>query len=527
MIAQHKSKHGVRAAAADIVVGKDVLELLSSAMYLDPMSIYREYIQNSADAIDEAKAAGILPKKSRGRVTLDVDASKRRVKLTDNGVGVANDIARRRLLSIGASYKRAGKFRGFRGVGRLAGLGYCRELVFRSKAAGDKAIVEFVWDCRELRSRLRDPDFDGDLSQLINSIVTINEVPSKEVGDHFFEVELRDIVRHRNDALLDVGAIQRYLAQVAPVPFNPEFQFASAIEERLAPHVEIGQLDILVNGSGPLYRPISNSFEISDKAKDTFSEIEFLELAAADGKCAAIGWILHHSYLGAIPNRTMVKGLRARCGDIQVGEWSLFEEQFPETRFNAWTVGEIHVIDRRIVPNGRRDHFEQNIHFNNIQHQITPIARDIGRRCRSASIQRNRIRGFERHEAIAKQNIKIVSSGLLETHQASTLLQAAEAAIRVMERIIPQLADGEAQYKKRVQRLKDKLPESAPARAQVDLSDIPTASRRPYKDAVAVVYECCRDPREAAEIVKKIHARLSAKPSRQANKPSAKRNARK
>ena len=36
----------------NVIVGKDILELLSSSMYLDPITIYREYVQNSADAID-------------------------------------------------------------------------------------------------------------------------------------------------------------------------------------------------------------------------------------------------------------------------------------------------------------------------------------------------------------------------------------------------------------------------------------------------------------------------------------------
>ena len=42
----------------EIVVGKDVLELVSSAMYVDPMTVYREYIQNAADAVDAARATG-------------------------------------------------------------------------------------------------------------------------------------------------------------------------------------------------------------------------------------------------------------------------------------------------------------------------------------------------------------------------------------------------------------------------------------------------------------------------------------
>jgi len=42
-----------------VIVGKDLLELLSSAMYVDPLTIYREFIQNATDAIDEAEEEGM------------------------------------------------------------------------------------------------------------------------------------------------------------------------------------------------------------------------------------------------------------------------------------------------------------------------------------------------------------------------------------------------------------------------------------------------------------------------------------
>src|SRR5262249_2116194 len=103
----------------DIVVGKDILELLSSAMYVDPLAIYREYVQNAADSIDMARATGLLGKKADGRLDIFFDASTRTVRLRDNGIGVAAYAAPSRLLSIGASPKRGSRSRGFRGVGRL------------------------------------------------------------------------------------------------------------------------------------------------------------------------------------------------------------------------------------------------------------------------------------------------------------------------------------------------------------------------------------------------------------------------
>ncbi len=47
-----------------VIVGKDLLELLSSAMYVDPLTIYREFIQNAADAIDEAADEGLYSGKT-------------------------------------------------------------------------------------------------------------------------------------------------------------------------------------------------------------------------------------------------------------------------------------------------------------------------------------------------------------------------------------------------------------------------------------------------------------------------------
>ena len=43
---------------------------------------------------------------------------------------------------------------------------------------------------------------------------------------------------------------------------------------------------------------------------------------------------------------------------------------YASARFNAWIIGEVHVLNRKIVPNGRRDHFEQTTAFENLQSNI-------------------------------------------------------------------------------------------------------------------------------------------------------------
>src|SRR3546814_12852447 len=113
-------------------------------MYSDPVTIYSEYEQNPADAIEARRLDG---PRGRGRVEIRIDHDARSVRITDDGTGIPVSEAPRRLLAIGGSRKRGTDARGFRGIGRLAGLAYCRQLLFRTRAAGDTEVVELSWDC--------------------------------------------------------------------------------------------------------------------------------------------------------------------------------------------------------------------------------------------------------------------------------------------------------------------------------------------------------------------------------------------
>ncbi len=391
------------------VIGKDVLELLSSSMYASALPIYREYVQNAADAIDEARSQGILGPKDAGHVDITFDHENRVVRVRDNGIGLQRNAFVDRLISFGASRKKGSRARGFRGVGRLAGLGYCQTLVFRSKTAGEADVNELRWDCRKLKAHLRNERMTEELGNLVNDVVTRRTVGARSFPDHFFEVELSGIIRHGNDSLVDETVIADYLSQVAPVPFAPEFRFGREIEETLDSRVNLGNIQIRMNGNAePIYRPYRNQFEVRRSVRDSLSELQFVRIPGSDGDLAAIAWVVHHSYLGAIPSRLNIQGLRLRSGNMQIGEPHLLDELFPEPRFNAWVVGEVHVIDQRILPNGRRDHFEQNVHFHNVLNQLAPVARDLARRCRTSSIKRNCMRQFEQGMASVRNRASLL-----------------------------------------------------------------------------------------------------------------------
>lgn len=282
---------------APLVIGKDILELLSSSMYVESMSIYREYVQNAADSIDDARVCGLISNGSEGRVDFSIDAETRTVKIRDNGSGLPESEFVQRLTSFGASPKRGRHARGFRGVGRLAGLGYCQELIFRSRTTIDHCLNELRWDCKKLKTLLRNGNAGESLSDMVKQTVTVRRMAAAGWPQHFFEVELRGIVRHRNDQLLDPVAIHAYLSQVAPVPFSPEFQYARDITAKLRPLVKLGDLQIRISGIDDLvYRPHRNCVDLGPDASDVFKDLQFFSIPAVDGGVAAVGWVLHHGY---------------------------------------------------------------------------------------------------------------------------------------------------------------------------------------------------------------------------------------
>ncbi len=393
----------------DIVIGQDVLELISSAMYVDPMTIYREYIQNAADAIDDARRQGLLGASDAGRVDIAIDPLTRSVRIRDNGGGVAWPDFVRKLTALGASTKRGTPARGFRGVGRLAGLAYAQELIFRSRVAGETHVSELRWDCRGLRVALRAVGADNGAAALIRSIIMIDRIEATGYPKRFFEVELKRVVRLRSDRLMSPGAVSDYLSQVAPVPFAPDFKLGKTITAALRSRMEISELDIRIEGlDAPVYRPHRDQF-VDNKHLIKFESVDVIEVPGLNSEVAAIAWILHHDYEGAVPTDALVKGLRLRSGNVQVGDHALLEELYPEPRFNIWSVGEVHVVDPQITPNGRRDHFEQNAHFHNLLNHLAPTTRDIARRCRTSSSRRKWQRELELSRDSVLETIDVIA----------------------------------------------------------------------------------------------------------------------
>ncbi len=406
-------------------VGKFILDTLSIGMYSNPLMLLREYVQNSVDAIDEyAERYGY--NKEEAHIELSINGRSKSVVITDNGFGIPVKQAWSSLHDLGRSIKRLSHNRGFRGIGRLGGLGYCSVLKFITKAKDERVYTVSEWDCEKLRILLsHDSQIDMDVTELIDEVVNFSQYPYLEsVADHFFIVELHNVVSSR-DILMNVPAIKSYLAQVAAVPFDKKkFRLANKVEGYLMVHVPNYKTYTIIINKEVIYKPYSNEVPIGKGVSDRISDIRLLKFQNGN-HALAHGWLANLSLLGSINPTSNIDGIRLRMGNILVGDNYSLCELFRERRFNNYLVGEIHVISNNIIPNSRRDGFEDNDTKDALYNAIIKeIGIPFSKAIRDASRNRNVTKQQAELRILIKQANKIIQNGHLSNYQKNRVIAA-------------------------------------------------------------------------------------------------------
>lgn len=71
----------------EISIGKFTLESLTTGMYNEPESCFREYIQNAVDAIDMAVEEKLLTIEE-SRIEIIIDDERKVISIKDNGISI-------------------------------------------------------------------------------------------------------------------------------------------------------------------------------------------------------------------------------------------------------------------------------------------------------------------------------------------------------------------------------------------------------------------------------------------------------
>lgn len=358
------------------IIGKDVIETLTLGMYENSHFIFREYIQNSADQIDMAVEMGILNNRGEGQIDIQIDYETRRILIEDNATGIRADKVADILGNIAISTKDRTKQRGFRGIGRLGGLGYCKVLKFITSAPGEAIRSTLTWDAMKLKEIINDRSVPMEAAELIQRITTIDTEP-ENIESHYFKVILCDV---SNSDLLNLEDVTQYLKMVAPIPFPSGFIYKPLIKKALEDRSEgLDEFRIYVN-TAQLFKAYSTILYSSTRGgKRSIDEIyglEFREITV-DGELIALLWFGISKFERRLhPKANPAYGLRLRKGNIQIGDGSTMVKYFKEQRGNLYFVGEVHAVHPELIPNARRDFFLENYYCDELEKGLENICRE-------------------------------------------------------------------------------------------------------------------------------------------------------
>lgn len=361
--------------------GKNIIGTLTEGMYENSRFIYREYIQNAADQIDIATSQGLLGE-GEGVIDIRIDPNKRDIIIKDNATGIQKEKVYETLGNVAASTKDRKIQKGFRGIGRLGGLGYCKRLIFETSYFGEECKTIMSWDAAKLKSHLNDRAITLDAISVIDDVTEISTEPCTK-DEHYFSVKLEHI-NETNELLLNIEDIKEYLSMIAPVPFNlGEFYLARKVynyiqSEKLP---ELDEYNVRINGEQIFKGYKLGIHQITTGGNssriDEIRDIEFQQFKNIDNEIIGWCWFGISNFEKVIPERgNRHRALRLRKANIQIGEASTLNALHKEGRGNNYFVGEVHALDHELIPNSSRSYFNENQECRQFEREVRAFFHD-------------------------------------------------------------------------------------------------------------------------------------------------------
>lgn len=360
--------------------GGFVLETLTIGMYGESRNAIREYIQNGFDSIQRAVSDELLAP-DEGLIRIHLDPDRKSLTIRDNGTGIAAKQATRVLTRIGASTKDHRKTAGFRGIGRLAGIVFSDTVTFETKAQGERTVTTVVFNAKKMRKEMTPTRASSQsATDLMTDTVSAYSTRTRRLNDHYLEVRLEGL-RNAPAECRSMDAMTKFVSQIAPVPYTAEFPFSHRLNcAARETDIPIEQVRISAREGRKKAIFITKPYRKSHRVGLKMAPIVDCKIVhSPSGNWW--GWIGKKSVSGAFSD-TSVAGLRVRVRNIQIDATDLFRDIFrlsaaSHARFQDYFLGEIFVRPGALIPNARRDNFEEDPNWRKFSKELLPIAKAL------------------------------------------------------------------------------------------------------------------------------------------------------
>ena len=371
--------------------GGFVLETLTIGMYGEARNAIREYIQNGFDSVQRAiYELDILPP-GGGLIEIEMAADHQSVTIRDNGAGLSKKTAATILTRVGASAKRHSKNAGFRGIGRLAGIVFCDTVTFTTKAKREREQTTAIFDAKAMRAAMAPgKGSTKSASALMKEGVVAFRSPSRDANKHFFEVKLEGFT----DAPAECESpnkMYEFVSQIAPVPYADDFPYQVKLREAAKKSgIAIEEVRITIKNGLDKPTPVTKRYGASYTFESGTATLTKCAIHHSENK-HWWAWVGKKAESGAYTD-TRVSGLRVRVRNIQIDGTAIVRDIFRDhaksyVRFQDYFLGEIFIEPRALVPNARRDGFEEDGAWKRIRNEIATVVAALGKEAYRVSTQ--------------------------------------------------------------------------------------------------------------------------------------------
>lgn len=372
-------------------MGLRLLETLTSALYEDPIVFFREYVQNSADAFTRHPV-------TNARIDIKIDKKNKKIVFLDNGYGIPKKDFIDKMTSIGKSDKnKAIDQIGFRGIGRLAAMPFCKELIFKNKVENEEEIQVFSWDGEKYNTLLSQSETD-DLESAIDQITQKSVLKYEgNISDHFFKVELVSY-RTEIEELVNGKDFKQKLSRLLPLKYADSFEAKKAIHNHykkfMGESLEKYEFDVYLDDD-QLYKPYSETHILESDI--VFWDLSFDQLSEeVPAEKIGVLWFTFNRKVSSNPADSP-RGIFVRSKNMLLGNEYAIADSVSKgnndyvTTYRELTqtlngvYGELLIDTQRLSDNARRDWFKIDQNSNQLRVILTDYLKKLTTYRRDAS----------------------------------------------------------------------------------------------------------------------------------------------
>ena len=355
-------------------IGGELLSILSTGLYTNPLDCMREYVQNAVDA---------------NAHTATIKITGNSVHVFDDGDGMAlEEIIQAR--QFGLSVKSLTQHVGFRGIGIYSSFHLCNQLRVTSKKAGSTYHHVLVFEFGAMKAQLDQDKRKGpheqktSLVELLSAHTKICRSQHTLPEDmHFTHVEMQEISDVHIKKLGNREELRHYMIRNLPIDFDTAFEHRDQINQQLQlevpgynaiiltlqtdglpdlvvtkpaiPHLQAPVMAPIVSGTGKYARKVGYYWACLNTERDRIAKnARFVAEVRTNGRDRHLREAVEQEF-------SAYEGFVYKMKGFTVGNRDRLRHCFaPKPQLYPWYTGEIYVLDTAVVPKADRDDFETN-----------------------------------------------------------------------------------------------------------------------------------------------------------------------